>query len=300
MPRARTMQRMIAPSDYTRIARAIEWLDDHSAKHPSLSDAAKASGLSPAHFQRLFTQWAGISPKRFMQARTADAALRLLRDGKSTLEATYDAGLSSPSRLHDLMIHAEAVTPGELKTGGTGLVIQYGWHSTPFGDALIAATARGLCYLAFDTGASRASVVADLKSRWPNALVEQDLESTGPFAARAFPDTVRKGGALSMHIRGTNFQLKVWRALLNVPHGTTTTYSDLARDAGLPDAARAVGNAVGENPISWLIPCHRVLRSDGGIGGYAWGPKRKRAMLVWESLQKPERPKSGETKQNRE
>jgi AraC family transcriptional regulator of adaptative response/methylated-DNA-[protein]-cysteine methyltransferase len=281
---------MIAPSDYTRIARAIEWLDSHASARPSLSDAARASGLSPAHFQRLFTQWAGISPKRFLQARTAETAMRLLRDGRPTLDAAYDAGLSGPSRLHDLMVHSEAVTPGELKTGGAGLVIQYGLYPTPFGEALIAATARGLCYLAFVQGGNRAEPLRELKRRWSVARIERDDDSLAPFARRAFPETVKRGGPLSMHIRGTNFQLRVWNALLQLRPGETTTYATIATSIGEPSAQRAVGSAVGANPISWLIPCHRVLRGDGGLGGYAWGPDRKRAMLVWEGLQK--QPKS--------
>lgn len=283
---AHSILTMIAPSDYTRIARAIDWLEKHAATRPALADAARASGLSPAHFQRLFTQWAGISPKRFLQAKTAEAAMRLLRDGRPILDVSYEAGLSGPSRLHDLLVHAEAVTPGELKTGGAGLVIQYGLYPTPFGEAMIAATARGLCFLSFVQGANRAKALRELKGRWSAARIERDDDSLAPFARRAFPETVKRGGPLSLHIRGTNFQLKVWNALLHVPHGETTTYSVIARGIGEPDAQRAVGSAVGANPISWLIPCHRVLRGDGSLGGYAWGPERKRAMLVWEGLQK--------------
>ena len=291
---------MIAPSDYTRIARAIEWLDEHSSARPLLADAARASGLSPAHFQRLFTQWAGISPKRFLQAKTAETALRLLREGRPALEVAYDAGLSGPSRLHDLAIHAEAVTPGDLKTGGAGLVIQYGLYPTPFGEAMIAATARGLCFLAFVRGSNRGEPLRDLKRRWSAARIERDDDSLAPFARRAFPESVKKGGPLSVHVRGTNFQLRVWNALLQLAPGETTTYSAVAQAIGEPDAQRAVGTAIGSNPISWLIPCHRVLRGDGGLGGYAWGPERKRAMLVWEGLQKqPRSEKRKEETENR-
>lgn len=277
---------MIAPSDYTRIARAIEWLDANAAQHPSLGDAATAAGLSGPHFQRLFTRWAGISPKRFLQARTAEAAARLLRDGRPALDAAYTAGLSGPSRLHELVVHAEAATPGELKARGAGLTIRYGWHATPFGDALFAATPRGLCFLAFAHTGGRAAAFDDLRSRWPEARLERDDTGTAELAARAFPESVRRGGPLALHVHGTNFQLRVWNALLRVPAGATTTYSAIASDIRAPRASRAVGNAVGANPISWLIPCHRVLRGDGGLGGYAWGPERKRVMLAWEGLQR--------------
>jgi AraC family transcriptional regulator of adaptative response/methylated-DNA-[protein]-cysteine methyltransferase len=275
---------MIAPSDYHRIARAIAWLDEHAAERPSLRDAARSAGLSEAHFQRVFTNWAGISPKRFLQARDAEGVVRLLREGRSTLDAAYEAGLSSSSRLHELVLHAEAVTPGELKRRGSGLRIRYGWHATPFGDALLAATDRGLCFVAFANTGECGDIVADLGRRWPAATLVRDDNALAPFAARAFPESVRRGGPLALHVRGTNFQLKVWNALLTVPAGATTTYARIARAIGEPSAPRAVGNAVGANPISWLIPCHRVLRGDGELGGYAWGPERKRAMLVWEGL----------------
>lgn len=275
---------MIAPSDYTRIARAITWLDANAQRHPALTDAADAAGLSTMHFQRLFTQWAGISPKRFLQSRTADVALDLLRGGRSVLDAAYTAGLSGPSRLHDLVLHAEAVTPGQLKSRGAGLTITFGWRATPFGDALLAITPVGLCHLAFSSTGGRAAAEGDLRSRWRAASFVRDEEAVAPVAARAFPESVMKGGPLALHIRGTNFQLRVWKALLLLPPGTITNYGSLARQIGNPRASRAVGTAVGDNPVSWLIPCHRVLRADGGIGGYAWGTERKRTMLVWEAL----------------
>lgn len=277
---------MIAPSDYTRIGRAIAWLEENARKHPALSDAASAAGLSEAHFQRLFTQWAGISPKRFLQSRTADVALDLLRRGSSVLDAAYDAGLSGPSRLHELVLHAEAVTPGQLKSRGAGLTITFGWHATPFGDTLFARTPVGLCHLAFASEGGRAAGERDLRARWPSATFSRDDASIAPLAARAFPESLRRGGPLAIHVRGTNFQLRVWKALLSIPPGTTTNYGALAREIGNPSASRAVGTAVGDNPVSWLIPCHRVLRADGGIGGYAWGVERKRTMLVWEALRR--------------
>ena len=285
----RSVQPMIAPSDYTRIARAIAWLQEHAGEHPVLNDAARAAGLSEAHFQRLFTRWAGISPKRFLQARTAETALRLLRDGRPVLDAAYEAGLSGSARLHDLVLHAEAVTPGELKRRGEGLVIHYGWQTTPFGEALLATTPRGLCFLAFATTGGRTAAFEDLQRRWTAGTLRRDDGAIAPIAERAFPDSVRHGGPLALHVRGTNFQLRVWEALLRIPDGATTSYSALARAVGNPGAPRAVGNAVGANPISWLIPCHRVLRGDGALGGYAWGPERKRTMLVWEQLQRREK-----------
>jgi AraC family transcriptional regulator of adaptative response/methylated-DNA-[protein]-cysteine methyltransferase len=277
---------MIAPSDYTRIARAIAWLDEHALERPALAEAARAAGLSGAHFQRIFTQWAGISPKRYLQARAAGTALRLLGEGRPVLEAAFETGLSGSSRLHDLVLHAEAVTPGEYKTGGAGVVVRHAWHATPFGDALIAATDRGLCFLAFESAGGRDSAVADLHARWPAAQFEESVAATAPLIKRAFPSSALRGGPLALHVRGTNFQLRVWTALLGIPEGSTTTYGAIARAVGNPSAPRAVGSAVGANPISWLIPCHRVLRVDGALGGYAWGPDRKRAMLFWEQLQR--------------
>ena len=202
------------------------------------------------------------------------------------LDAAYEAGLSGSSRLHDLVLHAEAVTPGELKRRGAGLVICYGWQPTPFGDALLATTPRGLCCLAFASTGGRPAALEDLRSRWPAAELERDDDAVAHIAARAFPESVQRGGPLALHVRGTNFQLRVWEALLRVPGGATTSYAALAREVGKPKAPRAVGNAVGANPISWLIPCHRVLRGDGALGGYAWGVERKRAMLAWEGLQR--------------
>jgi len=282
------MHTMIAPSDYTRIERAITWLEEHASEQPALSEAARAAGLSETHFQKLFTHWAGISPKRFLQARTSDLAVRLLRDGLSVLDASYEAGLSGSSRLHELIVHAEAVTPGELKERGAGLEIRFGWVETLFGGALIGATPRGLCFLAFGDPDSRAAVEADFRGRWPAATLIRDDKAIAPLAAMAFPQSVKDGGPLALHVRGTNFQLRVWTALMQIPPAATTTYADIGRAIGRPGSARAVGGAVGANPVSWLIPCHRVLRGDGTIGGYAWGPGRKRVMLAWEGVRKSE------------
>jgi AraC family transcriptional regulator of adaptative response/methylated-DNA-[protein]-cysteine methyltransferase len=274
----------VPTADYHRISHALAWLDANAGTRPSLVDAARAAGLSPAHFQRVFTRWVGISPKRFIQSRIADDAGRLLRNGRATLDAAYAAGLSGNSRLHDLVIHAEAVTPGDVRRGGHGLSISYGWHDTPFGDALLAATTHGICFLAFADRGDRTAALDDLRGRWPNAAFARDDAGTAPLATRAFPGSVSRGGPLALHVRGTNFQLKVWNALLSIPSSATSTYADIADAIGKPSAPRAVGSAVGANPISWLIPCHRVLRGDGALGGYAWGPQRKRVMLAWEHL----------------
>ncbi len=272
-------------SDYARVERAIRFLDAHRASQPALGDVARHVGLSESHFQRLFTRWAGISPKRFLQHQTAELLKQLIRNERPVLDAAYEVGLSGPSRAHDLIVNAEAVTPGDLARAGAGLRIAYGFHPTPFGEALVATTDRGICHLAFVRPVSRADAVARLRHDWPRADLVPDQRSTAALAARAFPDpAARATPGLAIHVKGTNFQLKVWRALLAVPDGGVTTYGTLAAAIDEPDASRAVGNAVGRNPISWLIPCHRVLRSTGALGGYAWGPDRKRVMLTWERL----------------
>jgi AraC family transcriptional regulator of adaptative response/methylated-DNA-[protein]-cysteine methyltransferase len=252
-------------TDYARVERAIRFLDAHRNEQPSLAAVARQAGLSESHFQRLFTRWAGISPKRFVQHQTAEVLKTLLRTNRSVLDAAYEAGLSGPSR------------------AGQGLTIAYGFHPSPFGECLVATTPHGICHLAFTDPISRREAVDRLRHDWPRATIVADQKGTALAAARAFPAPgERATPGLSIHVKGTNFQLKVWRALLSVPDGETTTYGALAAAIDEPDASRAVGNAVGKNPISWLIPCHRVLRSTGALGGYAWGPDRKRVMLVME------------------
>jgi AraC family transcriptional regulator of adaptative response/methylated-DNA-[protein]-cysteine methyltransferase len=272
-------------ADYARIERAIRYLDEHRAEQPSLESVARYAGLSESHFQRMFTRWAGISPKRFLQHQTAAVLVTLLRDRKSVLAASLDAGLSGPSRAHDLVLNAEAVTPGDVARGGEGLRIAYGFHPSPFGECLVAVTAHGICHLAFTDPVSRREAVERLRDDWPAAELVADQRATAAAAARAFPAPgERPEPGLSIHVKGTNFQLKVWRALLALPEGGLTTYGAIASAIGEPAASRAVGNAVGQNPISWLIPCHRVLRSTGALGGYAWGPDRKRVMLALEGV----------------
>lgn len=272
-------------TDYARIERAIRFLDRERTAAPSLAAVAEHVGLSESHFQRMFTRWAGISPKRFVQHRTAEVVKRLLRERRPVLEATYAAGLSGPGRLHDLVVNAEAVTPGELRRGGMGISVQYGFHPTPFGDCLIAITPRGICHLAFVAPMTREQAMARLEHDWPLATFVADQRATRAAAAKAFPPPgTNEIPSLSLHVKGTNFQLKVWRALLEIPAGEATTYGAIATQLGAAKASRAVGTAVGANPVSYLIPCHRVIRASGELGGYAWGVERKKVMLRREAL----------------
>ena len=278
-------------SDYSRVERAIRFLDAHRESQPTLAEVARQVGLSESHFQRLFTRWAGISPKRFIQHQTAEVLKTLIRSDKSILDASFEAGLSGPGRAHDLILNAEAVTPGDLARAGEGLTIAYGFHTTPFGECLIATTSHGICHLAFTGPVTRQQALDRVKHDRPRATLRADQSGTAGSAAQAFPAPgERATPGLSIHVKGTNFQLKVWRALLAVPDGGVTTYGALAAAIDEPDASRAVGNAVGKNPISWLIPCHRVLRSTGALGGYAWGPDRKRVMLALERVQRESPP----------
>jgi AraC family transcriptional regulator of adaptative response/methylated-DNA-[protein]-cysteine methyltransferase len=271
-------------ADYARVEKAIRFLDAERAAAPSLARVAQHVGLSETHFQKLFTRWAGISPKRFVQHRTAEVVKQLLRERRPILEVSYEAGLSGPGRLHDLLVNAEAVTPGEYSRAGLGVTVRYGFHATPFGECLIAVTPRGICHLAFVAPISRKASLERLQKEWPMSDLVPDQGATRAAAARAFPPPGSAPvPALAIHVKGTNFQLKVWRALLEVPVGSVTTYGDLAAAIGDAKAARAVGSAVGANPVSYLIPCHRVIRASGDLGGYAWGPDRKRVMLALES-----------------
>lgn len=277
-------------TDYARVERAIRFLDAPHPAPPSLAQVARHVGLSESHFQRLFTRWAGISPKRFLQHRTAEVVKRLLRERRPVLDAAYSAGLSGPGRLHDLVVNAEAVTPGELQRAGLGLTLRYGFHPTPFGECLLAATPRGICHLAFVAPVSREAALGRLEREWPLATLVPDQERTRPLATKAFPPPgSARTPALALHVKGTNFQLKVWRALLEIPVGSVTTYGALASRLGDAKAARAVGTAVGSNPVSYLIPCHRVIRASGALGGYAWGVERKAVMLFAETVRPPAR-----------
>jgi AraC family transcriptional regulator of adaptative response/methylated-DNA-[protein]-cysteine methyltransferase len=269
--------------DYDRVERALQFLEGASPRQPSLNELASHVGLSEFHMQRLFTRWAGISPKRFMQVQTLHHAKEALDGARSVLDGTYSAGLSSAGRLHDLFVTLEAVTPGEYRTGGAGLRIDAGFHDTPFGECLIGLTDRGICGLTFVEG-KRDDAWGDLELRWPGAAVAESSRRTSPVAQQIFePLGTRNGRPLGLLVRGTNFQVQVWNALLRIPVGRFAAYEDIAHAVGSPRAMRAVGTAVGRNPVAFLIPCHRVIRASGAIGGYRWGLSRKRAMIAWEA-----------------
>ncbi|MDX1518751.1 MAG: methylated-DNA--[protein]-cysteine S-methyltransferase [Gammaproteobacteria bacterium] len=268
-------------NDYDRIARAIDYIVRHVREQPSLEEIAAQVHSSPHHFQRVFTRWAGISPKRFLQHLTVNRARQLLDLAHSNLAASEELGLSSSARLHDHLVSLVGVTPGEYKSGGEGLAIRYGVHPSPFGAVFIACTDRGICQMSF-LDDDKDLPLADLRHQWPNATLQESFRETEKLVASIFRGLV-PGTPLSLHIRGTNFQVNVWQALLQVPAGQVTTYGELARNLGKPGAARAVGRAVGSNPVAWLIPCHRVIRASGAIGDYRWGQTRKQIMLALEN-----------------
>jgi AraC family transcriptional regulator of adaptative response/methylated-DNA-[protein]-cysteine methyltransferase len=273
--------------DYQRIARVIHYLDEHHTEQPDLAALAAYVGLSRFHFHRLFSSWAGVTPKDFLQCLTLAHARDLLRKGTSVLDAALVLGLSGPGRLHDLCIHLEAASPGEVKSGGAGWTIAVGLADSPFGRCVIAEGPRGICYIAFgDVDADdRAAELAALQERWPVARLVRDDANATRLASRVFqrPGVPDRGPALRAFVRGTAFQVRVWRALLQVRPGTLVSYKRLAAALGRPTAARAVGAAVGQNPLAFLIPCHRVIRETGVIGDYRWGATRKQAMVAWES-----------------
>jgi len=265
---------------YKLIEQAIQYIEDNVRRQPSLEEIAAAVGLSEFHFQRLFTHWTGISPKRFMQFLTRENAKKLLSKSGNLLDTTHQVGLSSLGRLHDLFVNTEAVTPGEFKSSGTGLTIHYGIHHSPFGKCLIATTERGICSLGFVDG-SEGKAIDKLVSDWNQAAMIEDYKVTAPLVTRIFSD-LGTGQHLKLHLRGTNFQIKVWEALLNIPSGAVTTYEHIAEQVGQPKAVRAVGTAVGHNPIAYLIPCHRVIRKSGEFGNYLYGSARKKFILARE------------------
>jgi AraC family transcriptional regulator of adaptative response/methylated-DNA-[protein]-cysteine methyltransferase len=269
-------------TDYDRIEQAIQYLDERSREQPSLADVAAHVGLSESHFQRLFTRWAGISPKRFLQVQTVAHARALLAESRSLLDTTYEAGLSSAGRLHDLFVTIDAVTPGEFKRSGDGLTIQWGVHDTPFGECLIGTTPRGICGMYFATDDGLPGAHRRLAESWEGARLVENPDATRPLADQIFSETTDARAPLAVLVKGTNLQLKVWEALLRIPLGEVVTYEQLAQAAGSPTAVRAVGTAVGRNPVSYLIPCHRVIRKTGAFGNYGGGIARKRAMLTWE------------------
>jgi AraC family transcriptional regulator of adaptative response/methylated-DNA-[protein]-cysteine methyltransferase len=283
---------MIAPSnasvstheDYDRIVQAIAFLRHHHLTQPDLATLAHHIGLSESHFQKMFTRWAGISPKRFLQYLTIEYARSKIHQTNNLLDLTLDVGLSSPGRLHDLFVNLEAMSPGEFKTGGAGLQIRYGIHDTPFGNALIATTDRGICNLHFLDSTAEQSPHQFLQQTWSRAEVIHDPAATEPLQTSIFdPLTLSQPKPLTLLVKGTNFQIQVWRALLKVPFGEMTTYQGIAEMVDRPTATRAVGTAIGSNPIAYLIPCHRVIRGSGELGGYRWGLDRKTAIIGWEA-----------------
>ena len=264
---------------YEVMRRAIEMVDA-AGPQATLEELAAGMGMSPAHFQRLFSRWAGVSPKRFQQYLTLGHAKALLSERFTTLETAHAAGLSGGGRLHDLFLRWEAMSPGAYGRGGEGLTIRWGWFDSPFGRALVMATETGICGIGFASEAGDDSTMADLRSRWPGADYTEEAEGLDGWARAAFGQA---GGEVPLLLIGAPFQIKVWEALMRVPSGHVTTYSEIAQAVGRPRAVRAVGTAVGRNPVSFLIPCHRALRKSGGLGGYHWGLPVKRAILAWES-----------------
>jgi len=270
-------------SDYERVAQAIHFLEQNVRRQPSLDEVARSVYLSEFHFQRLFRRWVGISPKRFLQYLTIEHAKQRLDECRSVLDATYDTGLSSPGRLHDLFVTLESVTPGEYKRRGEGVRIAYGLHATPFGTALLAATGRGLCALSFVDAGGEGAAIDELRERWSRAELDENAGETADLAARIFDPAARDERPIPLLVQGTNHQVRVWEALLRIPPGALVSYEQLAAAAGRPDAVRAVAGAVARNQIAYVIPCHRVIRKVGAFGGYRWGMDRKKAMVAWES-----------------
>lgn len=273
----------LSARDFERIARAIAYIDEHWREQPRLEAIARQLHLSPFHFERLFQKWAGITPKAYIQHITGTVAKQQLAQKSSILETSLTVGLSGPSRLHDLIVKLEAMTPAEAARGGAGVEIDFGVVPTPFGLMLAGSTARGVCHLAFVESAAESAARAELRHSWPAAKLTWNLPATEALAAQIWPAS--RARPIRLWVRGTAFQLQVWRALLKLGRAEQTSYGALAQAIDQPKAARAVGAAVGANPIAWLIPCHRVLRAGGALGGYHWGTERKRAMLSWERLQ---------------
>lgn len=267
--------------NYNRIAEAIDYIKTHFKEQPDLDAVAAKLHLSPFHFQRLFTDWAGVSPKKFLQYTSIQYAKNILKDNQATLfDAAYETGLSGTGRLHDLFIKIEGMTPGEFKNGGVNLFINYSYAETPFGNILVASTPKGICYMAFADDEQQALI--DLQQHFPKAHFKQMLDIIQQNALYIFTHDWSKLHQIKLHLRGTDFQLKVWETLLKIPMGQLSTYGSIAEQIKNPKASRAVGTAIGSNPVAFLIPCHRVIQSTGTFGGYMWGPTRKTAIIGWE------------------
>lgn len=273
-------------SDYDRIAKAIAYITERTTDQPSLEAIAAHVHLSPFHFQRLFCRWAGTTPKRFLQVLTLERGKQLLHEAGSLLNVSNALGLSSSSRLHDHFVQLEAVTPGEYKNKGKNLTIEYGVHPTPFGPLFVAVSSRGICRASFlDADHDIEQQLVKLKNTWPLASFSRNDETTGAVVSTMFDKAKVTDRPLSLHIPGTNFQIAVWKALLQIPPGTVVSYSQLAAALGHPQSSRAVGSAIAANPVAFLIPCHRVIQQSGALGGYRWGPARKHAIQLWERAQ---------------
>lgn len=274
----------IAASDYDVVRRAVEYISRHMRQQPEVEEIAAAAGVSSRALTDLFRRWCGLTPKAFLQAVTLDRARRIVSECPNVLDAALELGLSGPGRLHDLFVVHEAMSPGEFKTGGAGLVIRFGFHPSPFGQSLAMSTPRGLCGLAFADPGEEVAALADMRRRWPNATYVEDPAATAPLVARIFDPASWLGDQpLRIVFIGTDFEIKVWETLLRIPMGRATTYSSIAEHVGKPRAARAVGAAIGRNPISFVVPCHRVIGKSGDLTGYHWGLTRKRAILGWEA-----------------
>ncbi|HZO47979.1 MAG TPA: bifunctional helix-turn-helix domain-containing protein/methylated-DNA--[protein]-cysteine S-methyltransferase [Xanthobacteraceae bacterium] len=273
-----------AASDYDIVRRAIGFISEQWRKQPEIEEIAHAVGVTATELHHLFRRWSGLTPKAFLQAITLDRARTLLRSSASVLDATYEVGLSGPGRLHDLFVTHEAMSPGEWKAGGDGLTMYYGFHPSPFGTALVIATPRGLAGLSFADPGEEKAALADMQGRWPKARYVEDSARTAPLAQRIFDSTKwQPDQPLRVVLIGTDWEVRVWETLLKIPMGQATTYSDIARKVGSEKASRAVGAAVGKNPVSFVVPCHRVLGKSGKLTGYHWGITRKCAMLGWEA-----------------
>jgi AraC family transcriptional regulator of adaptative response/methylated-DNA-[protein]-cysteine methyltransferase len=276
----------IAAHDYEIVRRAVEYVNLRFRDQPEVEEIARAAGVNPRALTDLFRRWCGLTPKDFLQAVTIDAARRVLSESDNVLDAAYEVGLSGPGRLHDLFVVHESMSPGEWKTGGAGLVVRYGFHASQFGTALAMVTPRGLCGLSFADDGEEDKALADMRRRWPNAIYIEDPLATRPYAVRIFE---RQNWSLDDPLRivfiGTDFEVRVWETLMRIPLGKATTYSSIAGCVERPKAARAVGAAIGKNPISFVVPCHRVLGKNGDLTGYHWGLTRKRAILGWEAGQ---------------
>jgi AraC family transcriptional regulator of adaptative response/methylated-DNA-[protein]-cysteine methyltransferase len=268
--------------NFNRIAEAIEYLSKNFRQQPSLDDVAQSLHISPFHFQRMFSEWAGVSPKKFLQYLTVDFAKSLLKEKSVTLsDAAFETGLSGTGRLHDLFINIEGMTPGEYKNGGAALSINYSFAESPFGNILVASTQKGICYMAFADDEQEA--LQALRRQFPNAFYKQVVDRIQQSALCIFAQNWSRPEQVKLHLKGTDFQLKVWETLLKIPSGSLTTYKGIAGKINNPNALRAVGTAIGQNPIAYIIPCHRVIQSAGTLGNYHWGATRKQAMIGWEA-----------------